>query len=264
MSRHAEHAMKAAGLDPVYVPHGVDTQRFRPLDDRSDARRALGWPQDAFVVGMVAANKGYPSRKGFSEAIEAFARFQRRHSDALLYLHTDPHGVARGVNLPALLQAHGVPSSAVRFIDPYALLVGRVAPEQMRMSYGAMDVLLNTSWGEGFGIPIIEAQSCGTPVIVTDWTAMSELAGAGWQVGGDRIFTDQLSSQRIPSVEEIDRALEQAYTMAHRMRCLARDFALAYDADAVTERYWVPALAEIETRLLGDDPVEVPTPELVG
>ena len=33
--------------------------------------------------------------------------------------------------------------------------------------------------GEGFGVPIIEAQACGTPVITGDWTAMSEITRTG-------------------------------------------------------------------------------------
>lgn len=36
--------------------------------------------------------------------------------------------------------------------------------------------------GEGFGIPIIEAQAAGCPVIVTDCTAMTELCLSGWLI----------------------------------------------------------------------------------
>ncbi len=49
-------------------------------------------------------------------------------------------------------------------------------------AYNAMDVLTNVALGQGFGIPILEAQACGTPVIVGDWTSMSELCFAGWKV----------------------------------------------------------------------------------
>ena len=50
--------------------------------------RRDAFPKDAFVVGMVAANKGAPSRKAFSQALLAFSRFAKAHDNAFLYLHT--------------------------------------------------------------------------------------------------------------------------------------------------------------------------------
>ena len=46
------------------------------------------------MVGIVAVNKGAPSRKSLAEMIEAFAIFRARHDDALLYLHTELLGAA--------------------------------------------------------------------------------------------------------------------------------------------------------------------------
>jgi hypothetical protein len=45
-------------------------------------------PDGAFLVGMVAANKGRPSRKGFSQAFQAFKQVRETHENAYLYLHT--------------------------------------------------------------------------------------------------------------------------------------------------------------------------------
>ena len=41
--------------------------------------------------------------------------------------------------------------------------------------YNVMDVFLLTTSGEGFGIPILEAQSCGIPTLVTNYTTTYEL-----------------------------------------------------------------------------------------
>jgi hypothetical protein len=56
MSRFGERMLTQAGLQPLYVPHGVDTQLFHPgVCKRDDARRMLGLPTDGYIVGMVAA-----------------------------------------------------------------------------------------------------------------------------------------------------------------------------------------------------------------
>ena len=86
-SQFGQRVVNEAGLDCYYVPHGVDTKTFRP-GDRVKARELTGLPNDKFIVGMVAANKGNPSRKAFTPQIEAFAEFHKRRPDSLLYLHT--------------------------------------------------------------------------------------------------------------------------------------------------------------------------------
>jgi glycosyltransferase involved in cell wall biosynthesis len=118
----------------------------------------------------------------------------------------------------------------------------------MAHMYSAMDVLLNPSYGEGFGVPIVEAQACGTPVIVTDWTAMSELCGAGWLVGGEP--WDDVKHRAFylaPSVPGIHAALEAAFEAQGDQEVADRAvaFAAQYDADRVFDTYWVPALEKL-------------------
>jgi glycosyltransferase involved in cell wall biosynthesis len=175
MSRFGERML--GRLDPLYVPHGVDTEVYQPTD-KLQARKQ-SFPDDAFIVGMVAANKGRPSRKGFAQAFQAFKKFSDAHDNAYLYLHTqlDPK-IAAGENLKALLQSLEIPDDRVRIADQYTLLFNPYSHSDMAKLYSAMDVMLNPAMGEGFGVPILEAQACGTPAIVTDWTAMSEVCKA--------------------------------------------------------------------------------------
>lgn len=247
MSRHGERLLTHAGLEPLYCPHMIDTAALRPMG-REAARARTGLPMDAFVVGMVAANKGTPPRKSFPEAFEAFARLLKDKPNAILYLHTEALGQQDGVNLPALLKHLGIPPEAVRFCDQYRYLCLPTTSEAMAAVYGSMDVLLNPSAGEGFGVPIVEAQACGTPVIVSDFTAMTELCGAGWKVGGQRAWTYQESFMLKPDVDEIAWALRSAYDVAAGLRDDAREFALSYDTDHVMETYMLPALGEAERR----------------
>ncbi len=249
MSRFGEAALR--DLRPLYIPHGVATDVFRP-QDQSAARAAAGIPRDAFVTGIVAVNKGAPSRKSLAEMIEAFAIFRRRHDDALLYLHTELLGAHQGTHLPSLLSDLGVDEDAVLVADQYRYLYDPFAPEQMAALYATFDVLLNASMGEGFGLTVLEAQACGVPAIVTDFTAMREVCGAGWKVGFERYWTDQSSWQARPHVEELVESLEACYAQPAaeraRLSAQARAHALPYDADTVLDQYWLPALAELERR----------------
>jgi hypothetical protein len=55
-----------------YIPHGIETQIFKPLDKLAGAHRRAAGPLRG---GDVAMNKGNPSRKCFAEMMEAFAKF---------------------------------------------------------------------------------------------------------------------------------------------------------------------------------------------
>ena len=113
---------------------------------------------------------------------------------------------------------------------------------------GAKVYVLPSLW-EGFGIPVIEAQACGTPVITTNFTAMPELTGAGWLVEGQDFWTLQGSFMRVPSIDGIVTALNRSYSEAAGLRKQAREFALQFDARKVFAEHWRPVLAEIESKM---------------
>lgn len=54
-----------------------------------------------------------------------------------------------------------------------------LSEEEMRQAYEDCDALLFASTSEGFGLPIIEAQAVGRPVLTSDCSSMPEVAGAG-------------------------------------------------------------------------------------
>ena len=246
MSKFGQDRLRRMGLDPLYVPHGIDTNLFRPWDDIPGCREAMGLPKDSFVIGVVANNSGpLLHRKALPEILMAFSIFLQDHDDAFLYLHTDKFGENMGMNVVNMCSRFGIPEKNVGFVNQSAYWLNEIVPEHMACLYSCMDVLANPSLGEGFGVPIIEAQACGTPVIVNDFTSMPELLGAGWLVDGDEFWhDDQDSFWKIPAISEIVRAFEEAYEARGdaELSAKAREFALQYDADRVTQDYWVPAL----------------------
>lgn len=253
-SHFAAAQMQAAGVDCSYIPHGVDTTAYAPRDQleaRKELRELAHFPvaDDTFLVGMVAANKGTPSRKAFAEQIAAFKVIKQRHPKALLYLHTSTgeQGEFGGINLPEYIRQVGLKlGDDVLFPGRYDYFMG--FPDNiMRTLYSAMDVHMLASSGEGFGIPILEAQACGCPVIVGDWTAMSELCFSGWKIpkADAHPFWDAIGAYKfLPDVGGIVDKLEAAYVRRGNKlyRENARKGALEYDADRVTKDYWLPFL----------------------
>lgn len=264
MSRFGQLQAEAAHLETFYIPHGVETDVFKPL---SGSRERLKWPLDKFTVGMVAANKGVPPRKSFYEQITAFAALHHEKPDTLLYLHTDDGGRGgESVDLVEYCQKLGLrvawmtndpvkDETDVLFSDQYTYLLGLPDP-YMVDAYNGMDVLMNVSMGEGFGIPIVEAQACGTPVIVGGWTSMDELVFSGWKIAKSEARQSYhpyfKAWQWSASPEAIADRLFKAYEMRGNVdyRSRARDGALRYDADKVTDKYWKPALAEMAQMIL--------------
>lgn len=255
MSRSGEAALKEAGFDPLYVPHAVNPVYFDACN-RLEAKKAMG-TEGRFVIGVVGANKGSPARKSFSSTIEAFSRFYKRHPEAMLYMHTAAD-TPDGVNLIHVLKLNGVPDESVRFVDPYKYVVG-LPDAYMLNAYSMMDILSNPSRGEGFGIPIIEAQACGTPVVVTNVTSMPELCFSGQVVNGTPFLTDQEQYQIIPHSDEIEEAFENIYAgdrLEYEFK--ARDGAKNYELNYVYDTYMEPALNKclelVKQRTdLGDD-----------
>jgi hypothetical protein len=223
MSKFGADMMELDGLEHLYVPHAVD-KVFKPTEWFADAagkrvrgRDLMGIDDpDAFVVMMNSANKGRtPPRKCWGENLLAFGVFAADHPDAILYLY---------------LYRMNLPQHALAAL------------------YTDADVLLATSAGEGFGVPVIEAQACGTPVIVSDWTAQTELCGDGWLVDGQPLWDpNQHSWFFTPNVSQIVSSLREAYERKRGKSENAIAFAAAYDADVVYEEHWRPAMERLAT-----------------
>ena len=257
-SKFGWRELEKVGVQAFYVPHAIDTELFAWKDNRQQARQYLGFPPDAFVITTVAANKGFPPRKSWPELLAGFAQFQQNHSDALLYCHTSkkPRGSGgAGIYFEPLIAELGIPKSSIAFPDQGALAVG-VADSDIAAIYQASDVMLLPSRGEGFGLPVIESQACGCPVIVQNCSSMPELVTSGVVIEPlQRQWIPQLGYWwAIPGVERIVGALEEVYSWDEEKREVGREKGIAfvrenYDWAVVWERYWMPFIGELERTL---------------
>lgn len=249
MSQFGKLQLDRAGIESIYVPHAIEpvfhpTPKLETPDgSMMTGRELMEISEDRFVVTMTAANKGTaPCRKSFPEALLAFGMWAKHHDDVTLFLHTESKGAMSGIDLIELAAACGIPDHKIGFVDQYAYRTG-LPPEWLAAIYTASDVLLAPSMGEGFGVPVVEAQACGTPVIVSNFTAQPELVGDGWLVEGQPWWDNaQRSWLLTPQVPSIIEALDAAYARGRGRSAEAVEFAAAYGADRVFAEHWVPAL----------------------
>ena len=250
MSLFGKAMIEQTGVESEYIPHAIDTKIFRPtanLPGGQSGREFVGG-EDKFVVGMNFANKagGFIHRKAVAENFLAFAIFAQKHDDVILYLHTEPYGKQSGFVLPNILEACGVPQNKVMMVDPIAYQYG-ISQETLAAIYSAWDVGLFTSYGEGFGIGQIEAQSCGVPIVTSNFAASTELAGPDSYLVNGQPFWDagQHCWFNVPNVQAIADALEQAYQRGRREFPDTITFAQKYDADKVYEQSWKPLIEKL-------------------
>jgi glycosyltransferase involved in cell wall biosynthesis len=246
MSPHGQRQMDAKGIENTYIPHGIDTNVFKPTDmiGEHQVTDFLG-SKDKFVVGMVAANKasGLVHRKAFGENILAFSLFHKKYPDTMLYLHTDPFGAQGGWNLFPLLSALGIPKEAVSYPNPIDYKY-KIAQQDLAGIYTGIDVLLAAGYGEGFGVPTVEAQACGTRVIGSSWAATPDLLSDDcWMVEGQLTWdAGQNAFWQVPQVMSIVSALEEAYNAGKGRSQVSIDFAQQFDVEKVWDESWKPFL----------------------
>jgi glycosyltransferase involved in cell wall biosynthesis len=258
MSKFGRGLLELEGLRPEYAPHGIDLTDFQPRD-RERARRLVGAPGDEFVVGMVAANVTQSNRKNFDLTVRAFQALRSQCPDVKLYLHahmTGRHG--KGIDLDVMATQMGVSADDLWFPGDLPMESGAISPEAMSHIYSALDVLVAPSLGEGFGIPVVEAQACGVPVIVSDASAQTELCGSGWLTPTQPHYDHmQAADWAMPLLRELTANLAQAYLQRGDEQCRfdAVEFAQQYDADLVYQDAWTPILKRLEAGHADIEPI---------
>lgn len=245
MAPHGQRQLEAAGIKSTYIPHAIDMKVNKPTFevDGVPTRKFLDIPDDTFLITMVSANKanGIVHRKGIAEALTAFSLFHKEKPNSHLYLHMEPGNAYGGFVIPRILKALNIPAEAVTIADPNTLRVGYPA-ETLSAIYTASDVLLAPSYGEGFGIPIVEAQACGTPVITGSWTSMGDVAGpSSFAVSGQPWWDEtQKAFYYIPFISSIVEALKLAYDAPRGVDEASIEFAKEFEVEKVWQEKWLP------------------------
>jgi glycosyltransferase involved in cell wall biosynthesis len=150
----------------VHVVYEAPARHFRPLP-RTEAlnavRRRYGLPASfVLYVGTIEP------RKNLTRLLEAFSLLRRDGFGSHALVMVGSRGwkdadVLKGIERLGL-------RGAVR-------LLGRAPADDLVALYNLADVLAFPSLYEGFGLPVIEAMACGTPVVTSPNGSLAEVAG---------------------------------------------------------------------------------------
>jgi glycosyltransferase involved in cell wall biosynthesis len=161
--------LERVAIDPervVAIHHGVEHERFFPAEDpaepRAEVERRFGI--DGRYVLYVS---NHQRKKNTERLVEAFARVAAARPDVSLVLtgwHTPRFRLVLDV-----IEREGL-RERVR-------ILGHVPDDALPALYRAADVFALPSLHEGFGIPVLEALACGTPVVTSNVSALPEIAG---------------------------------------------------------------------------------------
>ena len=237
MSGHARKMLADAGFPDAPVIPGAVQPEFYPDPSAGAAwQRRLGLPLEAFVIGKVGVSNE-DDRKSFEVTLQA-ARFRKVY----LYLHTE----ARAAKAPdlAIMAANLGLHGRVAFADQYKRGCDLYTAAEMAAMYNGLDALDAATKGEGFGVPIIEALACGTPVIGCRNSAVTEKISPdwGWLTWGQQTWARHHQAWWAqPSLTDLARAYDKAQTSARSMRKAAAAEGGRWTLEAMT-RAWEQAL----------------------
>jgi glycosyltransferase involved in cell wall biosynthesis/SAM-dependent methyltransferase len=162
-----------SGCDPEMVsvvPYGVDLDRFRPglRGGREIVARARGGSDAPYLLYVGSAHP----RKNLLGLREAFVRLCGRGLPHVLVLvATASNDWEQSAELLAAARAP-IPGAPQRIVH----IAGLDDPTLATLMADADALCLPSLW-EGFGLPVLEAMACGTPVVVSNRGSLPEVAG---------------------------------------------------------------------------------------
>lgn len=147
------------------IPLGVEHERFKPSDDRTiaEARSKFG-----LVAPYLLHVSNYRPLKNLVRIIEAFMRVWEAGSKDIELVIAGGGGWRY--------------EEFLRWVEPYRAkggirMIGQVEEEWLPALYSGAELFVFPSLYEGFGLPVLEAMACGTPVLTSGVSSLPEVAG---------------------------------------------------------------------------------------
>jgi len=182
----------------IYVVQEASGRVYRPVENTV----ALESVRKKYTLDrpFILALAGVDPRKNTSRLIEAFAK---------ILIETNRSYQLAMIGLPSSARHRFFQEARKLEIDNQIVFSGFVPEDDLVALYNLAEVFVYPSLYEGFGLPILEAMACGTPVVTSPRGSIPEVAGDA------AIFVDPLSAEAIS--HGIKRVLTD-HELARRLR----------------------------------------------
>lgn len=225
------------------VYHGSDPDLFWPIWEKpkvtstgivcktkADCKRAFNFNPDGFLVGRVDTNSG---RKDYPALVKALWPLMKKFKDIDTHFHCEDEGMQVGIRFQAMLSREASSVDPTRFHFPglHSSYEGW-AIQDLNVLYSAFDCFVSTSRGEGFGLTLLEAATCGIPIVAQNVSAIPEVVGPGGILlePRDLLTTPAGEDNWLPDIGAFTEAVERLY----HSKGLRRDLGEAGAAHAKT------------------------------
>jgi len=246
-----------------YIHHGVNWQWFTTNDvEKQRLRRHFGINEETTLFINWDVNQ---FRKRLDALLRCWRDFKPESKNAKLFLHTDS-SCFLGFNLENLMEQYNIPRETVLLPeDVYGRrkYFGQGEPIDFHRKMCALgDVYVSTTGGEGFGKTGLEAMSLGMPVIITDYSACSEVCEKGsilvptyeGRAGRYRLH-DKVKQVEMGIVneEKFVEAMLRLYDNPEERKELgmrAREWSKTFDYDSQIVPAWIDVLNNIDPNVI--------------
>ena len=238
-------SISAYSRDEAVATLGLDAERVVNISTAVDGRfRRMRYPEEMTSAMrerlhirrdiLMYAPGGFDHRKNFDGLIHAYARLPAQYrADYQLVIvskvNRGDHASLQKIAADAGLRADEL------------VLTGYVSDDELVMLYNMAAVFVFPSKHEGFGLPVLEAMSCGAPVIGSNVTSVPEVIGCA-----EALFDPDDPAQIAARLQQVMG--DEAMRTRLREHGLAQARTFSWDRSAVT------ALAALERLVAGATP----------
>ena len=219
ISKVTDQIVKEAApeIDKTYIPHAVDPNIFKPLDDAQieEIRHKNLSEADRDKVIFFWNNRN-ARRKQSGTLIWWFKEWLDKmelHDKAQLIMHTEPKD-PHGQDLEHIINELRLDKKQV------LLSTTKLSPEDLALLYNMVDCTINISDAEGFGLATLESLSCGTPIIVNMTGGLQEQVTDGTEwfgVGLTPTSKAIIGSQEVPYIYEDRTSKAQFFSALNKI-----------------------------------------------